>query len=557
MGGVRDLVPALVASGLAHQREGRLSPAERCFLAALRIDPANAQATYLMGVLALQAGNAEGALAYLPRVVPRHRSNADALYNMGMAHVLGTDLDQAEGWFRRALEIDPSHAASHFGLGNLARLLGRDAEWPAHYLAGMRSAGANAEQASNALVALHSSPRMSLDELYGLHREWERRYATASYALWQDHPNDRVADRPLRIGFVSGAFDANIVGHFLRGVVRALARREDAQIHLFANATSADWITEELRESARHWHDIGALRDEEAAARVRADRIDILVDLSGHAPGNRLLLFARRPAPVQVSWLDYFDTTGLEAIDYLVTDPVSSPVDGAQRFVERLIRMPSVRLCFSAPPFAPPVAPPPALRNGCVTFGSFTRADKISAQVVALWARILAAAAGSRLILKGETLKFAQVRARFQRGFAEVGVDPARVELRASSSHEGLLREYAEVDIALDPFPYNGGATTCDALWMGVPVVARLGSSMVSRQSAMMLRAVGVDELVAAGDDEYAAIAAGLAADLPRLRSLRGELRPKMAASTLCDASAFADALMERLRHAWADWCGQ
>lgn len=555
MAGVTDLAPALVASGLAHQREGRLSPAEHCFLAALRIDPGNAEAIYLMGVLALQAGNAEGALAYLPRVVPRHRGDADALYNMGMAHVLATDLDQAEGWFHRALEIDPGHTAAHFGLGNLARLLGRDGEWPAHYLAGMRSENATAEQASNALVALHSSPKMLLDELYALHREWERRFAAASYALWENHPNDRTVDRPLRVGFVSGAFSADIVGHFLRGVLRGLTRRADAEIHLYANSTSADWVTQELRETTRHWRDIAALRDEEAAARIRADRIDILIDLSGHAPGNRLLLFARRPAPVQLSWLDYFDTTGLEAIDYLLTDPVSTPLDGAQRFVERLIRMPSVRLCFSPPPFAPPVTPPPALSNRYVTFGSFTRADKISAEVVALWARILGAAAGSRLVLKSETLKFPRVRARFQQGFAEGGIDPDRVELRTPSSHEELLAEYADVDIALDPFPYNGGATTCDALWMGVPVVARLGSSMISRQSAMMLCAVGAKELVAGGDDDYAAIAASLAADLPRLQSLRRELRQKMAASALCDASAFADALMGHLRRAWVDWC--
>jgi protein O-GlcNAc transferase len=554
MASVADLAPALVASGLAHQREGRLSPAENCYLAALRIDPANAQATYLMGVLALQSGNGEGAKTYLSRVIAARGGDADALYNMGMAHVFGLDLGEAEAWFEKALVADPDHTAAHFGFGNLDRLLGRGEAWPAHYLAGIRSAKVTPETASGALVALHSGPTVSLDELYALHREWERRFAAASYSQWESHANDRSPDRPLRIGFVSSGFNAHIVGHFLRGVIRALTARADVEAWLYANSATTDWLTAELRQSTGRWRDIASLGDHEAAARIRADRIDILIDLNGHTPGHRLLVFALRPAPIQVSWLDYFDTTGLEAMDYLITDPVSSPVDGAQRFVERLICMPSVRFCFTPPPFAPQVAPPPALRRGRIAFGSFTRADKISADVLALWARILAAVPASTLILKGETLKFPKVRERFERGLSEQGIEPGRVELRTPSSHKELLAEYADVDVALDPFPYNGGATTCDAMWMGVPVVARLGTSMISRQSAMMLHAVGMKELIARDDDEYVDIAAGIASDLPRLQSLRRELRSAMAASPLCDAESFAETLVQRLRRAWHDW---
>jgi predicted O-linked N-acetylglucosamine transferase (SPINDLY family) len=522
----------------------------------LRLDPGNAQATYLMGLLALQSGNAEGAMTYLSRVIAARTDDPDALYNMGMAYVLALDLGEGERWFRKALVVDPDHTAAHFGLGNLERLLGRGEVWPAHYLAGMHSAKATPEMASSALVALHSNPNVSLDELYALHREWERRFAAASYVHWQSHANDRSPDRPLRVGFVSSGFNADIVGHFLRGVMRALTVRADVEAYLYASSVTTDWLTAELKQSTQRLCDIASLGDHEAAARIRADRIDILIDLNGHAPGHRLLVFALRPAPVQASWLDYFDTTGLEAIDYLITDPVSSPADGAQRYVERLIRMPSVRLCFTAPPFAPEVAPPPALRTGRIAFGSFTRADKIGTGVVAVWARILAAVPGSTLILKGETLKFAQVRERFERGFSEAGIEPKRLELRTRSSHEELLAEYADVDVALDPFPYNGGASTCDAMWMGVPVVARLGASMISRQSAMMLQAVGMKELVARDDDEYVDIAASIALDLSRLHSLRRELRPAMAASPLCDAEGFADALMQRLRRVWHEWCG-
>jgi protein O-GlcNAc transferase len=555
MAGAADLAPALIASGLAHQRQGRLSPAENCYLAALRIDPANAQATYLMGVLALQSGNGPGAKTYLSKVIDVRSGEADALYNMGMAHVLDYELAAAEPWFEKALAIDPNHAVTHFGLGHLCRLLGRSEEWPAHYAAGNRSPKATADMSSTALLALHSNPRLSLEELYALHREWERRFAAGSYSQWQNHDNDRSPDRPLRIGLVSSSFNAQIVGHFLRGVVPAMAAHADVELYLYANSTRTDWLTAELKQTPARWRDIAALGDHEAAARIRADRIDILIDLSGHAPGHRLLVFALRPAPVQATWLDYFDTTGLAAIDYLITDPVSCPVDGAQRFVERLIGMPTVRLCYTAPPFAPAVAPAPALRRGYIAFGSFTRADKIGPDAVALWARILAAVPAAKLILKSETLKFADVRARFERGFAQAGIEAGRLELRTPSAHAELLAEYADVDVALDPFPYNGGATTCDALWMGVPVVARLGTSMISRQSAMLLEAVGMASLVARDDADYIAVAAGIAADLPRLQSLRGTLRPAMAASPLCDAGGFSEALLQRLRRAWQQWC--
>ena len=548
-----ELAPALVASGRAHQREGRLSPAESCLLAALRLDPGNAEATYLMGVLALQAGNGQGAIAYLSRVVERRAGDADALYNMGMAHVLDFDLDRAETWFRRALAVNPRHTGSRFGLGNLARLLGRDEEWPEHYLAAMRWPDATAPMVSNALLALHSSPSVSLEELYALHREWERRFAAPAYARRQPHRNDRDAGRPLRIGFVTSAFNAEIVGRYLRGVLAALASRSEAQVHLYANSTSRDWVAEALEQGHRGGS-IASLSDDQAAARIRADGIDILVDLNGHAPGHRLLVFALRPAPVQISWLDYFDTTGLEAIDYLITDPVSTPPDGAQRFAERLMHMP-VRLCFTASSTSPAVAPSPALRGSGVTFGSFTRADKVTGEVVSTWARILAAVPGSRLILKGETLKFPRVQARFEGAFARAGVDPARLELRTPSPHHELLAEYADIDVALDTFPYNGGATTCDALWMGVPVVAKMGESMISRQSGMMLRAVGASQLVAGDDDQYVEIAASLARDPQRLAELRSGLRSAMADSPLCDAERFADALLLEVRRAWREWC--
>jgi len=550
-----EFAAALIASGLAHQKGGRLEHAERCYLAALRIDPGNNEATYLMGVLALQSGNGGGALAYFAPVISRRQGDADALCNMGMANVLSLRLADAERWFEQALAVEPGHTTSRTGLANICRMLGRVGEWTEHYRAALRSTRVTPETYSKVLVALHSSPQMSLDELYSLHREWERRYAAEFYPRWPDHHNDPSVERKLRVGFVSGSFHATIVGHFFRGVLGALRSSRGIEAFLYSSGTASDWLSAELKNLSGCWCDVAALDDDATAARIRSDGVDILVDLDGHAPGNRLLVFARKPAPIQISWLDYFDTTGLEAIDYLITDPTSTPADTGQRFVERLISMPSARLCFAAPPFAPEVAPLPALATGQITLGSFTRADKIGPNVIAVWARILAAIPDSRLVLKSGTLKFPEVRRHFEDAFENHGIDPGRVLMRTASSYVQLLTEYADVDIALDSFPYNGGATTCDALWMGVPVVARLGDSMISRQSAAILGAAGLQSLIARDDDEYVRIAAGLAADAPRLDALRKGLRPTIASSSLSDAHAFATAMVQRLRLVWSEWC--
>jgi protein O-GlcNAc transferase len=552
---VSEFTPALIASGLAHQKAGRLAHAEHCYLAALRLDPGNSEATYLMGVLGLQSGNGDGALAYFARAIAERQGDADALSNMGMANVLSGHLDEAEKWFRQALVVDPVHIAAHLGLANICRLLGRVDEWTEHYRIALRSPRLAPETYSKVLVALHSSPLISLEEHYGLHREWERRYASAMYSRWRQPANERSAERRLVVGFVSSSFHATIAGHFFRGVLRALRSNRDIATFLYSSGTESDWLSAELKDLSGRWYDIATLDDEAAAARIRSDGVDILFDLDGHAPGNRLLIFARKPAPIQISWFDYFDTTGLEAIDYLITDPVSTPTDGGQRFVERLVFMPTVRLCFTAPPFAPDVAPLPALTAKQITFGCFTRADKIGPDVLAIWARILAAVADSRLVLKSATLKFPEVRCRFSDAFADHGVDPARLEMRAASTYEQLLAEYSGVDIALDSFPYNGGATTCDALWMGVPVVARLGDSLISRQSAAMLEAVGLPNLIARDNDAYLQIAVDLATDVARLAALRSALRPTIAGSPLFDADTFANALVTRLRRVWREWC--
>ncbi|HZQ60243.1 MAG TPA: hypothetical protein VFC24_02780, partial [Casimicrobiaceae bacterium] len=453
----------LLAAGLANQRRGELAGAERCYRLVLTQQPQDFDALYRMGVLALQCGNAQGAVHYLARAQDVRPLDADGFYNLGMAHALHYSFDRAQAAFERSRALDANHPSAAVSLGNVHKLMGRASEAREAYMAAIASPRIDPVLFSQVLVGLHSNPTVDAQTLYALHREWARRYAQPLLARAPVHSNARDMDRRLAIGFVSPRFCSNIVGHFLRSLLRPLAA--EADVFLYHAGAQTDWLTEELAHCNVRWRDIATLDDDAAARLVQRDRIDVLVDLAGHAPRNRLLLFARRPAPVQATWLDYFNTTGLDTIDVIVTDRVSTPpalvASGAQRFAEAVEYMPHSRLCYAAPPFAPAVSAPAALREGRVTFGCFGRVDKIGAEVIAVWAAILSNVAGSRLIVKSEGLEVPAVRDRLLQQFGAYAIAAERILLRGRSTHEALLAEYADVDIALDPFPYNGGATTC------------------------------------------------------------------------------------------------
>ena len=301
-----------------------------------------------------------------------------------------------------------------------------------------------------------------------------------------------------------------------------------------------DAVTERIRARASLWRDLLTEDDEAIARRMRDDSLDVLVDLAGHTPGGRLLVLARKPAPVIATWLDYFDTTGLDAVDYLVGDPISTPPDGTQRFSEKVLRIEPCRLCYAPPDYAPEVAPPPAASNGFMTFGSFNRLSKLAPPAIALWARILDAVPGSRLLLKNAAFTDQRTRERVIASFAPYGVGNARLELRRDSPHAQMLAEYGDVDIALDPFPYNGGLTTSEALWMGVPVLALMGDSMISRQSASLLNAAGMADWIARSEEDAVRIAVRRSQDTQALADLRHGMRARLRGSPLLDAPRFA-----------------
>jgi predicted O-linked N-acetylglucosamine transferase (SPINDLY family) len=291
-------------------------------------------------------------------------------------------------------------------------------------------------------------------------------------------------------------------------------------------------------------------------ALVRETRIDILVDLSGHTAFHRLLAFARRPAPVQAEWIGYFHSTGLSSIDYFITDPWTSPAQGGQLFTETPLYLPHTRFCYGPPDYAPEVGPLPARKNGYVTFGSFNRLPKLTDEAVAAWSQILRAVPGSRLVIKSSALSEHLVQSRLLARFAQQGVAADCLDLRTGSNHAELLAEYGDIDIALDTFPFNGGMTTLEALWMGVPVLTLAGETVVSRQSVSALANIGlVEELVFADVAAYIAGAVALASAGERMAALRQQLRPRMAASPLRDAAQFTRDLQALFRRMWQAWC--
>jgi predicted O-linked N-acetylglucosamine transferase (SPINDLY family) len=312
-----------------------------------------------------------------------------------------------------------------------------------------------------------------------------------------------------------------------------------------------------LRAAAHCWRDISGQTDDEVAALVRSDAVDILVDLNGHTQGNRLLVFARRPAPLQVTWLGYFNTTGLDAMDYLIADEYSVPIGSAQQFSEKVMRMPHSRFCYAGPPEAPEIAKLPALDKGYATFGSFNHLAKLNDGVIATWSRILQAVPCSRLVLKRKQFADKITRQRFMDAFARNGIDAERIELRQGSSHLQMLEEYSDIDIALDPFPYTGGMTTLEALWMGIPVVTLTGESLLTRQSASFLRLIGLQQLVAQDEPAYCLIARQLAEDPAQLAAMRAGLRARMLASPLCDCGSFVRDLEQVYHQVWRRFCNQ
>jgi predicted O-linked N-acetylglucosamine transferase (SPINDLY family) len=489
------------------------------------------------------------ALALEPRFPEAHNNAGNALQALGR-------FEEAIRRYEQAIAARPGYADALGNLGNALRALGRHAEALARYRQALAAGPGQSQTHSNLLLTLNYMSGIEPAAVFEEHCAWAALHADALAASAPPHANDRDAERRLRVGYVSPDFCGHSVAWFLERVLPAHDRRQ-VEVHCFSDVARPDAMTAALKRSADRWHDVVRLDDAGLAGLVRGHGIDVLVDLAGHTAGNRLLAFARKPAPVLASWLGYPNTTGMRAMDYRLTDAVADPDGESDRLhAERLIRLPHGFHCYAPPLACPEPGDLPCLSAGGVTFASFNNYAKLSAPTVSCWAELLAAAPGSRLLLKAPGLAHESAKADARRRFAEHGIEPSRIEIPdPAATPQEHLAHYRRADIALDPFPYNGTTTTCEALWMGVPVVSLRGTVHAARVGASLLERVGLGELVASDARSYVRIALGLATDRDRLARLRSGLRERVARSPLADGAAFARNLEDAYRDAWRAWC--
>ncbi|MDY0873795.1 FkbM family methyltransferase [Dongia rigui] len=548
-----DWAAAYANIGSAFCDLGRQEEAEAACRRAIAIDPRNRNAySNLASALCAQHRDDE-AIPFFEKAIEIGPVSADLYVNLSAALISTGRLAQAAEACRRAITLAPDLAEAHANLASTLGAQGLNRETIAASREVTRLRPDLHLGWSNYLFSLNYVTDLSADQIFAEHRAWGARHAGKAA---RHHDNAPVPDRPLRVGFVSADFCAHSVAFFLKPLFDR-HNGKSFEFYCYSDVVNPDLYTEFLRRASAGWRPIVGLSDERAAAMVRADGIDILVDLAGHTSKNRLGVFAEKPAPVQVTWLGYPNTTGLEAIDYRLIDAITDPPGDADRgHAEKLWRLPGPFLCYEAAPKTPDVAPLPALANGHITFGSFNKINKISDQTISLWAAALVAVPQSRLILKSRSFADAESAARLQAAFQKAGIAAGRVELLSWEPHlKNHLEVYHRIDLALDTFPYNGTTTICEAAWMGVPTLTLCGDRHAARVGATINAALDLPQMTALDEQAFVAQAKLLAADVPALSALRAGLRARMLESPLCDGRQFAGKFEAAMRGMWRAWC--
>ena len=541
----------LLAAALCAQGEAREGIA--CLRQVTELAPDAAEPYANLATVLAATGDVNGAIESYRRAVRLRAGFTDAWSNLAaLLKTLGR-YDEAEGACRSGLQADSRSAALHHALSGALFEQGRVEEAIGEARAALALNPDAPAAHSDLLRMLNYADGQDPAAVYRQHRAWGERHARPLEAAAPPHRNDPDPARRLRVGFVSPYFRKHAMTFFFESVAEH-HDREKLEIILYADVAQPDEYSERLKSYGAVWRRTVGASDEQLARMVRDDAADILVDLSGHTPYNRLLAFARRPAPVQVTWNGYPNTTGMSGMDYRITDAYADPPGSTEHLhSEKLVRLPDIYMTWRPPADAPDVGRPPALDSGHITFGSFNSCFKITPALVALWSHILGRAPGARLMLL--TINGGAAERRIRDLFAGNGIGPERLEILARVTHEQFLAAHRRADIALDAFPYHGTTTTCFSLWMGLPVVVLAGATHVSRVGVTMLRNLGLRELIAGSGDEYVAIATRLASDPAGLARLRAGLRDRMLASPITDGRSGARVLEAAFREMWTAWC--
>ena len=533
------------------EREAALS----CLEKAVAVLPANVEVLLKAAAELLNREDGQNALRFVERALSLAPNNPHILEAKAIAFAYSGDICEAAAWVERALQLAPTLATANNIRATFYYKIGDAASAFSYYSTALANQPGEDYIWSNRLLMLNYlgiSPQQQLAE----HRQWGdffvRKYRDCR-PKWQ---NEMDGDRRLRIGYVSADFCQHSVAYFIAPILLA-HDRACYEIYCYSNVRKPDKFTERIKAFDVVWRDISAINDIAAASIIADDRIDILVDLGGHTSHNRLPVFALHPAPIQMTYLGYPTTTGLSTIAYRLTDSLADPPGMTEHlYSEHLLRLDPCFLCYNPLSDAPPVAPTPVAKHGAITFGSFNNLAKVSDPCIAMWADILHAVPEATLTIKTEALNHATARDNMLQRFAKREIDPGRLRLIGHIPNAlQHLAAYNEIDIALDTWPYHGTTTTCEAMWMGVPVVTLAGNIHVSRVGVSLLTVVGLPELIAKNPEEYVSIAVSLAADKERLTHLRQGMRQRMIESPLLDMKSMARRVEDVYRSCWRDYC--
>jgi protein O-GlcNAc transferase len=526
--------------------------AEQAFRKAIALDPNMYEAYSSLAAVLTDKGDLSGAIDTYRQSLALNPHFIDAHNNLGLVLMTGGLWEEALACFQSAIEIDPTDAYTLCNIANAKKDIFLLDEAIGLYRKALEFLPEKHEIHSNMLLCLNYHWHLQAKEIFAEHRHWQTMHADSLSDHSLQHRTERQAGKRLRIGFMSPDFRRHSVAYFLLPLLENIDRSQ-FEVVCYSDVQSPDDYTQRFEKLSHQWRNIAAATMQEVVDLVRHDAIDILIDLAGHTAYNRMVVFAHKPAPIQISWLGYPNTSGLTAMDYRITDAIADPVGETEHLhTERFIRLPVSAWCFRATEVDPPVAALPALTNGYVTFGCFNAMQKINEELLSLWAEILHSVPESRLYLKNKAIAFPQLQERVRKFFAERGIESQRIivspQLAEVREH---LEHYGRVDISLDTLPYHGTTTTCESLWMGVPVVTMAGKVHNSRVGASLLHQIGHTEWIAAHRQEYVAIACSLAADLSQLSQLRQQLRDTMRASPLMDEVRFTRDMEAALREAW------
>ncbi len=540
--------------GVILYNRGSASEAIARFQKALALDPTFAEVYFSLGNVLSDCGTADEAIANYRRAIQLEPNHTEAYLNLGHVYQNIGKIHQAVMCFRKAIEIRPAFAEAHNNLGKALGELGLLAESLNSYRKALELKPDYTAAHSNLLFQMNYDPESTAKDMMGAATIWWQQHGQSVSRRFYHRP--RPDRRRLRIGYVSADFCQHSVSHFFLPLLTAHNER-NVEIYCYSDVRRPDEITRRIENRALNWRPIFGRTNEAVARQVFEDQIDILVDLSGHTAANRLLVFAGKPAPLQVTWLGYPGTTGLPFMDYRITDEIADPPGLADRcHSETLVRLPHGFLCYAPNWPTPSVAQLPSSVAGYITFGSFNNLSKVNPEVIAVWAQILLNVPDSCLMLKAKQLSDESVRRRYLDLFARNGIGSDRIKMAPTTQTipEHMSR-YNRVDIALDPFPYNGTTTTFEALYMGVPVVTLAGERHAARVGASILSHLGLPSLIAGTPDQYVRIATRLANDAKRLSGLRDSLRQQLLASSLGDSDGFARTMEEGYQNMWQDYC--